>query len=82
MNPFAMMMQAMQGGMNPMQWMQQQTGSNPQMHQLMQIVQGKNPQELREIAANMAKQRGLDYGILEQQLAKQYGLYPQNGRKV
>lgn len=78
MNPFAMMMQAMQGGMNPMQWVQQQAGNNPQMHQLMQIVQGKNPQELREIAANMAQQRGLNYGDLEQQFAQRFGVAKPN----
>ena len=81
MNPFMMMMQAMQGGMNPMQWIQQHAGSNPQVRQLMQIVQGKSPQELREVAANMARQRGLDYGSLEQQFAQKYGLRRPQGHK-
>lgn len=78
MNPMMMMLQAMQSGMNPMQWMQQQTGNNPPMHQLMQIVQGKSPQELREIAANMAQQRGLNYGDLEQQFAQRFGVARMN----
>ena len=77
MNPMMMMLQAMQNGMNPMQWMQQQ-GGNPQMQQLMQMVQGKSPQELRGIAANMAKQRGLNYGDLEQQIAQRFGFSQPN----
>lgn len=72
MNPMMMMFQAMQSGMSPMQWLQQQ-GGNPQMQQLMQMVQGKSPQELRDIAGNMAKQRGLNYADLEQQFAQRFG---------
>ena len=77
MNPMMMLLQAMQNGMNPMQWMQQQ-GGNPQIQQLMQLTQGKSPQELRGIAANMAKQRGLNYGDLEQQIAQRFGLSQPN----
>lgn len=74
MNPMVMLVQAIQGGGNPMQFIQQQAGSNPQFQQLMQIVQGKNPNELREIATNMARQRGLNYGDLEQHFAKRFGV--------
>lgn len=75
MNPMMMLMQAMRSGANPLQWMQQQAGGNPQWGQLMQIVQGKSPQELRDIAANMAQQRGMNYSNLEKQLAQQMGMF-------
>lgn len=69
-NPMQMMMQAMQGGINPMQFLQQASAQNPQMRQLMQICQGKSPEQLMQIAENMAQQRGTTV----QQLAQQMGL--------
>lgn len=76
MNPFMMLMQAMQGGGNPMTFIQQHAASNPQFQQLHQIVGGKNPQELRQIADNMLRQRGSSIEQLEQQM----GAYARGGK--
>ena len=58
-NPMAsMLMQAMQGGGNPLQFIQQMAGQNPQAAQVLQMVNGKSPAQLQQIATNMASQFG------------------------
>ena len=53
-----------------MQMIQQMAGQNPQAAQAMRLIQGKNPQQLRQIAENMAKERGVDLN----QIARQMGV--------
>ena len=53
-----------------MQLLQQMAGQNPQAAQAMRLIQGKNPQQLRQIAENMAKERGVDLN----QMAHQMGI--------
>ena len=65
----AMLQMARNGG-NPMQMLQQMAGQNPQAAQAMRLIHGKNPQQLRQIAENMAKERGVDLD----QMARQMGL--------
>ena len=65
----AMLQMARNGG-NPMQMLQQMAGQNPQAAQAMRLIQGKKPQQLRQIAENMAKERGVDLD----QMARQMGL--------
>ena len=65
----AMLQMARNGG-NPMQMLQQMAGQNPQAAQAMRLIQGKNPQQLRQIAENMAKERGVDLN----QIAHQMGI--------
>ena len=65
----AMLQMARNGG-NPMQMLQQMAGQNPQAAQAMRLIQGKNPQQLRQIAENMAKERGVDLD----QMASKMGL--------
>lgn len=69
-NPMMAMMQMMQSGRNPMQLLQQMAGQNPQAAQAMRLIQGKNPQQLRQIAENMAKQRGTSI----EEIARQLGI--------
>ena len=69
-NPMMTMLQMARNGGNPMQMLQQMAGQNPQAAQAMRLIQGKNPQQLRQIAENMAKERGVDLG----QMAGQMGL--------
>lgn len=38
--------------------MQQMAGRNPRAQQALQMVQGKTPDQLRQMAENMAKERG------------------------
>lgn len=59
MNPMAMLMQMMRTrNGNPAPLLEQLARQNPVMRQAMDMARGKSPQELRQIADNMAKQRG------------------------
>lgn len=64
------MLQMARNGGNPMQMLQQMAGQNPQAAQAMRLIQGKKPQQLRQIAENMAKERGVDLN----QMAHQMGI--------
>lgn len=71
-NPF----QAMKAMQNPMGMIQQQMmmkfqKQNPQMfQQVQQMVNGKSEEQLKEIAQNIAKERGIDLN----QFANQFGI--------
>lgn len=69
-NPLMAMMQMAKSGGNPMQMMQQMAGRDPQIRQIMQMMNGKSPQELRQMANNMARERGTTV----EDVAKQLGL--------
>lgn len=69
-NPMMAMLQMARNGGNPMQMLQQMAGQNPQAAQAMRLIQGKNPQQLRQIAENMAKERGVGLN----QIARQMGV--------
>jgi len=49
---------------------QQIIGQNPRMGQAMQMIQGKNQSQLRQIAENMAKERGTTL----EEIARQAGI--------
>lgn len=70
MNPFMLALQMAQSGQNPMQMLQNMAGSNPQLRQAMNMLNGKNPAQLRQVAQNMAKERGMDL----EQFAQSIGL--------
>ena len=59
-NPFVMAMQMARNGRNPMQVFQSMAMQNPQMAQAMRMINGKSSQQLRTVAENMAKERGID----------------------
>ena len=59
-NPMMQLMQLMRNGGNPMTMLNQMTGNNPMVGQLMQSMQGKSPDALRQMAMNIAKERGID----------------------
>ena len=71
-NPF----QAMKAVNNPMGFIQQQMlekmkNQNPQMfNQVQQMISGKNETELKQMAQNIAKERGIDLGSF----ANQFGI--------
>ncbi len=70
MNPIQMMIQLVQSGGNPMQALQQMAQGNPQVGQFMQNIQGKSPDQLRQMAENLARERGTTI----EQVARQIGL--------
>lgn len=64
------LMQLMQHGGNPTVLLQQMTGNTPMVNQFMQSIQGKSPDALRQMAMNIAKERGIDLD----QFAQQFGM--------
>lgn len=50
---------------------QQMASRDPHMAQALNIIGGKSPQQLREIAQNMAKERGTSV----EQVGKQLGIF-------
>lgn len=57
-NPIWLLIQAAQGGGDPMRIIGQLAGGNPMIAQGLQMVRGKSPDQLRQLAENMAKERG------------------------
>lgn len=66
MNNPMQLLSMMRGG-NPQQILQQMIQQDPRVGQAMQMIQGKSPQELRQMAENLAKERGVDLNALMQQ---------------
>lgn len=67
-NPLLQMVGLLQSGGNPMQMLQQMAMQNPQAAQAMKMIRGKSPQELRQMAENMAKERGTTLDAVAQSL--------------
>lgn len=57
-NPIMALVNAARSGGNPMQLMQQMAMQDPRIAQAQQMIQGKSPQQLRQMAENMARERG------------------------
>lgn len=69
-NPMMGLVNLARNGENPMTLIQQIAGQNPQMRQALSMVQGKTPDQLKQMAENMAKERG----VTVEQIAKNIGL--------
>jgi hypothetical protein len=67
-NPLMQLLSMTRQGGNPMQMIQQMAANNPQAAQAMRIMQGKSPEQLRQIATNMARERGMTVEQVMQQL--------------
>ena len=76
-NLLAAMMQMMRSGGNPMYLLQQMAAQDPQVSQAMRMIQGKSPQQLRSMAENMAKERGVSL----ESMANQMGITLPNSQK-
>lgn len=57
-NPIFNLINLARAGGNPMTLMQQMAGRDPRAQQALKMVQGKTPDQLRQMAENMAKERG------------------------
>ena len=75
-NPLMALMQFARSGGNPMQMLSQMAGRDPRAAQAMKLIQGKSPQELRQVAENMAKERGMTLD----EIARQMGVNLPNGK--
>lgn len=67
-NPMLQMIGLLRNSRNPMAMLENMAQSNPQIRQFMQVIGGKSEQELREIAQNMAKERGTSVEDIARQL--------------
>lgn len=67
-DPMTMMMRMLRGGSSPAIIMQQLSRANPQVAQAMQMIQGRSPQQLRQMAENMAKERGVSLNDIARNL--------------
>lgn len=65
------MIQAARMGRNPMEMLQQMAAGNPPALSLMQSIQGKSPAELKQMAENLARERGTNLQAVAQQLGIQ-----------
>lgn len=67
-NPIMQLAQLARGGGNVMQAMQNMAGQDKRIAQAYGMIQGKSPQQLRQIAENMARERGTNVGDVMRQL--------------
>lgn len=70
MNSPLQLIQMIQRGGNPQQLVMQAAQNNPILRQAMQAVNGRTPEQVRDMAYQMARQRGIDLN----QLARQLGI--------
>lgn len=63
--------QMLRCGANPNQLMMQIAQNNPAVQQAMRAVNGKTPDQIRDMAQQMARQRGVDLNQLARQLGVQ-----------
>ena len=69
-NLFGAILHHIQGGADPNALLSQMARSDPRAAQALQMMQGKNSQQLRQMAENMARERGTSV----EQIAQALGL--------
>lgn len=69
-NPMMQMMQMVRNGLNPMTMMQNMARTDPQVAQFMKMIEGKNSRQLRQMAENVARERG----VTLEEVARQLGI--------
>lgn len=67
-NPVMQMVGMLRSGKDPRQFLMQMAQNNPQVRQVMQMMQGKSPAELRQMADNIAAERGTTVEDVARQL--------------
>lgn len=70
MNPFDAILRHIQNGMSPQAVLGQLSRNDPRAAQALQMLQGKNADQLRQMAENMARERGTTV----EQIAQSLGL--------
>lgn len=70
-NPMMQMMGLLRSGKNPNAILQAMAMNNPQVRQVMQMMNGKSPDQLRQMANNMAAERGTTVEDIARQLGIQ-----------
>lgn len=67
MNPMQLI-QMIRGGGNPMQMLSQMSRTNPMVGQVLKMTNGRTPNEMRNMAQEIARQRGVDLNQLAQSM--------------
>lgn len=67
-NPMMQLIGLVQNGRNPMGIIQQLSQNNPQVNQALTMMKGKDSRQLRQMAENMARERGIDLGQMMLQM--------------
>ena len=67
-NPMMQMIATMKKGGNPIAVLQSMASYHPQAAQMMKMMQGKNSQQLRQMAMNIAAERGTTVEDVARQL--------------
>lgn len=67
-NMLSMLVNAVNSQQNPLDVLQQMAGGNPLAAQAFNMIRGKSAAELRQIAENMAKERGVSINDVLRQL--------------
>lgn len=67
-NPMIQMVGMLRNGKDPRQFLMQMAQNNPQVRRVMQMMQGKSPAELRQMADNIAAERGTTVEDVARQL--------------
>lgn len=70
-NPMMQMTGLLRSGKNPNAILQTMAMNNPQVRQVMQMMHGKSPDQLRQMANNMAAERGTTVEDIARQLGIQ-----------
>lgn len=70
-NPMMQMMGMLRSGRNPNAILHSMAMNNPQVRQVMQMMNGKTPEQLRQMANNMAAERGTTVEDIARQLGIQ-----------
>jgi hypothetical protein len=70
-NPMMQMMGMLRSGRNPNAILQSMAMNNPQVRQVIQMMNGKTPEQLRQMANNMAAERGTTVEDIARQLGIQ-----------
>lgn len=67
-NPMMQLASLLRAGKDPKQLLVTMAQGNPQVRQLMQMLSGKSPAELRQMANNIAAERGTTVDDVARQL--------------
>lgn len=67
-NMLSVLVNAVNSRQNPLGVLQQMAGGNPQAAQAFNMIRGKSAAELRQMAENMAKERGVSVNDVLRQL--------------
>lgn len=70
-NPIMALVQNIKRGQNPQQLLMQMAQQDPRIRQTVEMMRGKSPDQLRQIAQNMAKERGISLDDVARQLGIQ-----------